>query len=68
MRPNRTVIRRRLLTAVPSPAFFALTFLLIHLVDHPGQRVERVGRDIDHGTRVGSARWWALLNTMRRRS
>jgi hypothetical protein len=68
MRTDRTVIRWRLLTAVPSPAFFALTFLLIHLVDHPGQRVERVGRNVNHGTRVGSARWWALLNSMRRRS
>jgi hypothetical protein len=62
------VIRRRLLTAVPSPAFFALTFLLIHLVDHPSQCIERVGRNVDHGTRVGSAWWWALLDSMRRRS
>lgn len=53
MRPKRGMVRRRL-SAVP-PTLLSLTFLLIHLVDHPGQRVERVGRNIDHLTRVGSA-------------
>ena len=54
------VVRRRLMSAIPS-TLLPLSFLLIHLIDHTGQRVQRVGRNVDHGAGVGSAREWTAV-------
>ena len=40
-----------LLSVIPS-RLLHLTFLLIHLIDHSCERVQRVWRNVHHGTRA----------------
>ena len=53
-----------LLSVIPS-RLLHLTFLLIHLIDDSRERVQRVWRNVHHGTGTRASWQWSVLSGIR---